>query len=175
MTTPLGVLGLFKSESEIIEAAKQARAKGFERYDAFTPYPVHGLDDAMGIQRSFLPWVTFVAGVTGTFTALALQIGTSAYDWPLNVGGKPLISLPAFIPITFELTVLFGGLATVGALFAVCGLPALKAPVLHPRITNDRFGLFIPATEKQFNENNVVTFLKGLKAEEVTVIKDQGA
>src|SRR5689334_10808331 len=147
-----GVMAVFQTEEELIAATKAVKEKkNFQKFDAFTPYPVHGLDAAMGIKRSFLPYVTFLAGLTGTMSALALQIWTSAVDWPLNIGGKPFISLPAFIPITFELTVLFGGLATVGALFYVCGLPDVGAKPLHPGITNDKFVLFVPSTEKNYN------------------------
>src|ERR1700742_4132558 len=105
MTKTAGVIAVFKDENDLISAARQAREKmRFTKYDAFTPYPVHGLDDAMGIKRSWLPWVTFFAGLTGALTALALDVWTSAVDWPVNIGGKPLVSLPAFIPIIFELT-----------------------------------------------------------------------
>ncbi len=173
MAKTTGVIAVFKTDKELIKAAKTAREKhNYKHYDAFTPYAVHGLDDAMGIKRSWLPWVTFLAGLTGTCTALALEIWTSAVDWPINVGGKPLVSLPAFIPITFELTVLFGGLATVGALFVVCGLPNLGAKILHPKITDDRFVLYVPSSEKNFNENEVFQFLKSLSPEEVSVVTE---
>lgn len=173
MSKTVGVMAVFKNEDDLINAARQTRDKyNFKHYDAFTPYAVHGLDDAMGIKRSWLPWVTFLAGLSGTVTALALEIWTSAVDWPLNIGGKPFISLPAFIPITFELTVLFGGLATVGALFYVCGLPNPNPKILHPRITNDRFVLFVPATESNFKEQEITQYFKGFKAEEVTVVTE---
>ncbi len=164
-------MAVFKSEGDLVEAARKTREKfNFKKYDAFTPYPVHGLDDAMGLKRSWLPWVTFFAGLSGTLTALALEIWTSAVDWPINVGGKPFVSLPAFIPIVFELTVLFGGLATVGALFYVCGLPRLNPKILHPRITNDRFVLFVPCDDSNYNEIELAQFFKGFKAEEVSAV-----
>ncbi len=167
-----GMIAVFKNEGDLLSAARAAREKmGFQNYDAFTPYPVHGLDDAMGLKRSWLPYVTFVAGITGTVSALLLQIWTSAFDWPINIGGKPFISFPAFIPITFELTVLFGGLATVGALFFVCGLPNLKRKPLDLRITNDRFVLFVPSSEKKYNEGELKTFLSQFHPEEVSVVQ----
>jgi hypothetical protein len=173
MAKTMGVMAVFNNENDLIHAARAVRQKyNLKKYDAFTPYPVHGLDDAMGLKRSWLPWVTFIAGGTGTLTALALQIWTSAIDWPVNIGGKPLISLPAFIPITFELTVLFGGLATVGALFVVCGLPNLNPKVLHPGITNDKFVLYIPSDEAGFNEGDVTQFLRGLKPEQVSTVAE---
>ena len=171
MSSNLGVMAVFTNEADLLNAARKTREKfNFKKYDAFTPYPVHGLDDAMGLKRSWLPWVTFIAGLSGTATALALEIWTSAVDWPVNIGGKPFISLPAFIPITFELTVLFGGLATVGALFYACGLPNANPKILHPRITNDRFVLFVPSTETNYKEAEITQFFKGFKVEEVSVV-----
>ena len=105
---------------------------GFKKYDAYTPYPVHGLDDAMGLKRSWIPYATFFAGITGAISAAALEIWTSAVDWPINIGGKPMVSFPAFIPIIFELTVLFGGLTTMGALFYACDLPNFKRKFFIP-------------------------------------------
>ncbi|MDZ4677067.1 MAG: DUF3341 domain-containing protein [Oligoflexia bacterium] len=173
MGKSLGVIAVFKNESDIMKAARAAREqKKYKKYDVFTPYPVHGMDDAMGLKRSFLPWVTFFAGATGFCSAVALQGWTSAVDWPINIGGKPFFSLPAFVPIIFELTVLFAGLATVGALFFICGLPNLKAKILHPDITKDKFVLFVPSNEESFNENDVTQFLKGLHPEEVTVVSE---
>jgi hypothetical protein len=173
MAKTTGVIAVFKDQYELLEAASTARKKfNFKKYDAFTPFAVHGLDDAMGVKRSWLPYVTFAAGLTGTITALALEIWTSAVDWPINIGGKPMVSLPAFIPITFELTVLFGGLATVGALFYACGLPNTKAKILHPQITNNKFVLYVPSTEANFKEQEILTFMKSLKAEEVSVVTE---
>jgi hypothetical protein len=173
MAKNIGVMAVFGSEAELVKAAAAGRTqKNFKKYDAFTPYPIHGLDDVMGIKRSFLPWVTFVMGAIGLLSALALQIGTSAWDWPLNVGGKPFISLPAFIPVTFELTVLLGGLGTVAALFYVCGMPNLNPKILHPEITNDKFVLYVPATESGYNETDVVQFLKSFHPEEVSVVTE---
>ena len=100
-----GIIGVFKDEHELLHAAKAGKEKmGFQKYDAYTPYPVHGLDAAMGVKRSWIPWATFIAGATGTLSAAALEIWTSAVDWPVNIGGKPMVSFPAFVPIMFELT-----------------------------------------------------------------------
>ncbi|MBK9294070.1 MAG: DUF3341 domain-containing protein [Oligoflexia bacterium] len=166
-----GVIGVFTNEGDLLKAAREAREKmKYKNFDAFTPYPVHGLDDAMGLKRSWLPYVTFVAGLTGFLTASALQIWTSAFDWPVNIGGKPFISFPAFVPIMFELTVLFGGLATVGALFWVCGFPNKTHNFLHPRITNDRFVLYIPSNEKNYSESEAKSFLAKFHPEEVSVV-----
>ena len=173
MAKTTGIIAVFDTEHDLMQAAEQSRLKfALTHYDAFTPYPVHGLDDAMGIKRSWIPYVTFIAGATGLASAAALEIWTSAVDWPINIGGKPFVSFPAFVPIMFELTVLFGGLATLGALLYACGLPNLTPKILHPAITDDKFVLYIPSKEKNFNESAMTQFLKGLKAEEISVVAE---
>ena len=95
-----GVIGVYSDEKTVLAAALAAREKNkYKKYDVFTPYPIHGMDDAMGLKRSWLTWVCFGAGLTGLTAGLTLQIWTSAVSWPINIGGKPMVSLPAFIPI----------------------------------------------------------------------------
>jgi hypothetical protein len=166
-----GTIAVFTNEADLIKAARATREKfSLQKYDAFTPYPVHGLDDAMNIKRSWLPYVTFAAGAAGLASAVFLEVWTSAFDWPVNIGGKPFISFPAFVPIMFELTVLFAGLATVGALFFACRLPNKTHHFLHPRITNDRFVLYIPSKEKNYDEGEVKQFLNQFHPEEISVV-----
>lgn len=165
-----GIVGIFSDPEQLKKAAVQVRDRNIKKFDAFTPFPVHGIEEAMGLKRSFLPWVTFGAGLTGCVTGLVFQIWTSAVDWPLNVGGKPFVSLPAFIPITFELTVLFAGLATAGVMLVACGLPNLGAPVLDPGLTNDKFALFVSAEDPAYRENEFSDLLKRSGAHEVRVI-----
>jgi hypothetical protein len=138
------LVAVFSDPNRLLDAVRAAREAQFRIFDVYTPYPIHNLDDAMGIRRTRLPWVTLAAGVSGLLTALSLQFYTSVFDWPLNVGGKPDNSTLAFVPISFELTVLFGGLATVAALF----LRSRMFPGKHERlpaegITNDRFALVL--------------------------------
>lgn len=143
--------GFFTTEENILHATSEARDRGFEIHDVFTPYPVHGLDEAMALKRSNLTWVGFSAGLFGLVFALALQIWTSAYDWPLNVGGKPFNSFPVFIPVAFELTVLFSGLISVGALFMKNRMyPTMKRVVL-PGVTDDRFVLVLSERDASFD------------------------
>lgn len=165
-----GTVGIFKDPDQLLHAAEQVRDRKFKLFDAFTPFPVHGLEHAMGLKRSFLPWVTFVAGMTGLTLGTAFQIWTSAFDWPLNVGGKPFISLPAFVPIMFELTILFAGLATAGALILTCGLPNLKPKILDPRLTDDHFALFISSDDPHYHESDVSELLKKAGAHEVRMV-----
>lgn len=140
------LLGVFDSEEKLLQATEAARGSGAAIRDVYTPYPVHGIDDAMGIRRSRLPLVTFLAGLTGCVLGLGFQIWAMSIDWPINVGGKPYTSIPAYIPVTFELTVLIGGLATVAALFFKAKLfPGAKKPILDVRVTDDRFVLALDA------------------------------
>lgn len=162
-----GTAAIFNTENEILKAAAAVRAAGFKKFDAITPYPIHGMEEACGIQRSWIPYVTFVAAVIGCASGWLLTWWTSAVSWPLNIGGKPLHSLPAFIPILFELTVLFSALASVATLFWVCGIPRINPPVIHPDLTSHRFAIFIPADDSGYEERRVEEMLRGLGAAEV--------
>jgi len=170
--TPIrGVLALYEDPDTLIRAAAMVRAQGFTGADAYTPYPVHGLSEALGVKKSWVPYVTLVMGLTGAVLGLAFQIWTSAYDWPINVGGKPMISLPAFVPVTFECGILIGGTMTLAALLLACGLPDFQTPVLDRDITNDRFALFIPESGRDWNETRALDFLKGTKPVDLRVVR----
>ncbi len=143
-----GVVGIFSSGDTLVKAAEKVRDGQYVHFDAFTPFPIHGLEDAMGLKRSFLPYVTFGAGITGVTIGLAMQILTSAVNWPINVGGKPMVSLPAFIPVAFELTILLAGLATAFTMLFWNRLPNLNPTIIAESITNDRFALFISVFDK---------------------------
>jgi Alternative complex III, ActD subunit len=166
-----GVLALYEDPDAILRAAAMVREHGFAGVDAYTPYPVHGLSEALGIRKSWVPYVTLVMGLTGAGLGLFFEIWTSAYDWPLNVGGKPNISLPAFIPITFECGVLIGGTMTLAALLFACGLPDFWTPVLDRDLTNNRFGLFIPESGRDWNETRAIEFLQRTKPVDLRVVR----
>jgi hypothetical protein len=128
----------FDGETELLAAVRAAREGGFTVHDVFTPYAVHGLDEAMEAPRSRLPWITLAGALAGLAGAIFLQVWCAVIDWPLNVGGKPANSAPAFLPISFELTILLGGLATAGAFFWRSGLGRRVLPrMLAPDITDD--------------------------------------
>ncbi len=162
-----GIAAIFDSEEQILKAAKKTKDMGFTKFDAITPYPVHGMEEACGIKRSWIPYVTFIAASVGLLSALLLTWWTSAVDWALNVGGKPFFSLPAFIPIMFELTVLFAALSSVGALFYACGLPKIDPPILHPDLTCSKFGIFIPQDDTGYDEGKITEMFKSLGALEI--------
>jgi hypothetical protein len=137
----------FEDETALLRATHAVRRAGVEIADAFTPYPVHGLEEAMGLRRSRLTWVCFAAGLTGAASAIGFQIWTSAVSWPLNVGGKPFASIPAFIPVTFELTVLSAALASAFFFFFRSRLYPGRAAAPPPRVTDDRFVLVVADSE----------------------------
>ena len=170
-----GVLGFFDEPGALLVATKKTKEASWDRFDAYTPYPVHGLEHAAGLKRSWLPYVTFCAGLTGLMCAFALQYWTSAMDWPVNVGGKPFNSWPAFVPVMFELTVLFAGLTTVAAMFIANGMPNVTKRSFDPRLTRDRFALILePAKGKAFDEAAATNFLKGVGAKEVRTVYNEG-
>src|SRR6516164_2498259 len=123
------VIGTFADEHALLAFTRAARSRGLTLVDAYTPYPVHGLDDAMGLRPSRLPWLCFLAAITGAALKLLFEFWTSIVDWPLNVGGRPRNSLPAFVPVTFEMMVLCGGLGMVLTWLVVCGLYPGKTAV----------------------------------------------
>jgi len=138
------LVGIFDREEHLVQAAAAAREEGLEVVDAFAPYAVHGLRRAIGLAPSRLPWVCLLLGLAGTAAALGFQFWATAVSWPLDVGGKPWNSLPAFVPITFEVMVLFAGTGTVLAFLWVAGLrPGRPAVGSVPGTTDDRFALAV--------------------------------
>ena len=138
------VIGTFESERELLRATRHAREAAYRIQDVYTPYPVHELSKIMGLRPSLLTWVCFGCGLVGLALALWFQYWTSSTNWPVNVGGKPFDSLPAFIPIAFEITILFAGLGVVAALFIRCGLwPGARSRQPRPEVTDDKFVLVL--------------------------------
>ncbi len=150
------VVGVFDDEANLLGVTKQAHAEGLKVVDVFTPYPVHGLDAAMGLRASRLPWVCFLAAITGAALKLWFEFWTTMVDWPLNIGGKPWNSLPAFVPVTFEVMVLSAGLTTVFVFLVLARLrPGKRAALIHPGVTDDRFVLVLEETDAQFDLRRV--------------------
>ena len=167
-----GTVGIWLDDHALVEAARKVRAAGFRKFDAITPFPVHGLEEAIGIDRSKIPYVTFVAALLGLGSGLALTFWTSAVSWPLNIGGKPFFSGPAFVPIMFELTILFGALFSVAAMLGFCRLPKVDPPIIDPDLTSHKFALFIPETESNYDAARAEQMLRGLGATEVRRIAE---
>jgi len=147
----LFVIATFADGQALLRAALAARAENYRMFDAYTPYPVHGLDEAMGIRRTRLPWVTLVAGAFGLVFAAALQFYTSVWDWPLDVGGKPDASALAFVPVAFEITVLVAALSTLGAFLLRARLYPGKAQ--RPLVDGASEDVFALALRKRDDSN----------------------
>lgn len=162
------VVACFDDEKTLFPAVKQVRKTGYKIHDVFTPMPIHGLDTAMGLRDTSLHTAGFIYAIAGTATAFSFITWALAYDWPMDIGGKPFFSLPAWIPIIFELTVLF---ASVGMVLTFCYLcqmaPFVKKDHFHPRATDDMFVMAIECTEKT-NAEEVSDFLSTMGAVEVT-------
>jgi hypothetical protein len=159
------LVSVFEREDDVVQATIAARQEGLEIVDVYVPYAVHGLDRAMGLPPSRLPWVCFLLGLFGAVTMTVFQFWASAVSWPINVGGKPWNSLPAFIPAIFEVTVLCGGVGTVLFFFWWAGLrPGLQSAMSDVRVTDDRFALVLRETGATFNRSAVETLLKRFHA-----------
>jgi len=140
---------VFEHEGDLLRAIGESRAHGIEVVDAFSPYPIHGIDELIGIRRSRLTLVCFFGGLIGLLIGLGFQYWSSATSWPLNVGGKPFDSLPAFIPVGFEMTVLVGGLSTALMLFVRSRLWPGKRSRAFEGMTDERFALVIARKDQE--------------------------
>jgi hypothetical protein len=146
------LVATFSDAETLLHAVRAVRQENLRIYDVYAPYPIHGLDAAMGVRRTRLPLVTFLVGCCALALALTFQFYTTVLDWPLNVGGKPDNSTLAFVPICFELTVLLSGLATVAALFLRARLyPGKKESLFAEGVTNDTFALVLRKREAPFD------------------------
>jgi hypothetical protein len=171
-----GLMAEFERPDELLDAARRAREAGYRRMDAYTPFPIHGLSDAMGFRPSKLPFIVLAGGLIGCATALGMQWFSSTIHYPMNVAGRPYASWPAFIPITFELTVLFAALFAVFGMLGMNGLPMPYHPVFNaPRFafaSRDRFFLCIETRDPRFAVNETRAFLEGLGAKEVVEVEE---
>jgi hypothetical protein len=163
------VVGNFNDEAVLFPAVKKVRRAGYKIHEVFTPFAIHGLDKAMGLRDTRLDTAGFIYGITGTATAVGFIAWALTIDWQLNFGGKPFFSLPAWIPIIFELTVLF---ASVGMVLTFCYLcqmaPFVKKDHFNHRSTDDTFVMALECTDKT-NEEDTISFLQSLGAKDVQV------
>ena len=144
------LIGVLQTEEGLLAMCRAARERDLSIHDAYTPYAVHGLDEAMGLKPTRLGQVCFVLGLTGLSLALGFQLWVSIWDWPLNIGGKSHAALPALIPVAFELTILFAALGTVLAIFIRASLwPGKKVSLVSPGITDDRFVLTLQCSDDE--------------------------
>lgn len=163
--------GLYDDEEILIKAVKEARAADLDIMDVYTPFPVHGLDPALGLSESRLHQAAFIYGALGTMTAFGVMTWVFTRDWPIIFGGKPYFSAPSFIPITFELTVLFAAIGVVVTFYVVNGLgPGVTNKYIDPRVTDDKFCIAFDVSESsQTAIDSLKTFFTGSGASEVNL------
>ena len=163
------LIATFADETALVDAVTNIRARGFRIYDVYAPFPVHGLDEAMGLRRSRLGLVTLAGGVAGLVGALTFEFYAAVVDWSINVGGKPGNSTLAFIPIAFEMAILGGGLATAAAFLFRSGLfPGAPVKLAGPRVTNDTFAIALRWKSTVFDTGEVRRLLLDSGAIEIT-------
>ncbi len=158
-----GMTAEFDTPEKLMDAAEAARLEGYRKMDAYSPFPIHGLSDAIGFKSVAVPYLVFIGGICGTFTGFTLQWWTQTIDYPLNVGGKPFDSIPAFIPVSYECTILFAALSAFFGMWALNGLPKpyhsiFNAPGFE-RASQDRFFLAIEASDHLYDGEATRDFL----------------
>ncbi|OUU24538.1 MAG: hypothetical protein CBC13_03325 [Planctomycetia bacterium TMED53] len=174
--SPVLILAEFESADQLMEAAEKVRDEGFKRWDCHTPYPVHGLDGAMGIRPTILPWLVLGGGMTGFTGGLIMQGWMNGISYPFLISGKPFFSIPASIPVAFELTILLSAFGAFGGMLALNGLPRFFNPLFRSdrfrRATADRFFISIDARDRRFDAPANAQFLRGLGANAIEVIEE---
>lgn len=171
-----GLLAEFDTATELVDAAGKVRDEGYTKTDAFSPFPIHEMDEALGIKRSILPVLVFCGGILGMLAGIGLQVFVHYIDYPINVGGRPHISIPSMVPPTFELTILLAGFTAVFGMLFLNGLPQPYHPVFNvPRFalaTREKFFLLIETEDPMFDYDATRSFMEGLDAQEVFDVED---
>lgn len=174
-----GYLAEFSNASTLYKAAEQVRDAGYRKWDCYSPYPIHGLDAAMGIKRSILPWFVFFGGVAGCATAFALAYTTQVVIYPTVVQAKPanLFTIPAFFPVMFELTILFSGFTVLFGLLGLIQLPRLNHPLFASRqfhrATDDAFFIAIEARDPRFSPEKTRELLAGIGGDNIELVEEE--
>jgi hypothetical protein len=169
-----GLMAEFDNPTALVNAARSARERGYRQMDAYSPYPMEELSDVLHLHRNRLPLIVLAGGILGGLTGFLLQYYITVIYFPINIGGRPLNSWPAYIVITFELTILFGALSAVLGLLALCNLPMPYHPVFNvPRFalaSRNRFFLCIESTDPLFDHEKTAEFLESMGPREVSEV-----
>lgn len=171
-----GLLAEFDSATELVDAANKVRLAGFRKTDAFSPFPLHEIDEALGIKRSILPVLVFFGGITGLLSGVALQVFVHYVDYPLNVGGRPYLSWPSFVPPAYELTILLAAFTAVFGMLFLNGLPRPYHPVFNVSrfalATREKFFLLIEAADPKYDHEETKSFMESLNPQEVFDVEE---
>lgn len=166
----------FDTATELVDAARAVRDKGFTKTDAFSPFPIHEIDEALGIKRSILPLLVFFGGITGLLLGISLQVFVHYIDYPLNIGGRPFLSWISFVPPAYELTILLAGFTAVFGMLFLNGLPRPYHPVFNvPRFSlasREKFFLLIESADEKYDYEATRAFLESLDPQEVFDVED---
>lgn len=175
-TKIFGLIAEFDQSSDLLAAAAKARDAGFVNMDAYVPFPVHGLDEALGIKRSRLPWIVLAGAIAGGLGGFFLQYWVSVIEYPLNIGGRPFFSWPSFIVITFECTILGAGLTIITAMLGLNGLPRPHHPIFNApnfeRASQDGFFLCIESEDPRFDLAETRSFLASCSPKAVSEVPE---
>src|SRR6266851_9169692 len=172
-----GVVGEFENERQLIQAAKKSREAGIKHVEAYAPFPVEGLSEALGLKRNKVALLTLIGGLCGGLGGFGFEYWVNVISYPLNIGGRPLNSWPAFIPVTFELTILGASLSAVFGMLALNGLPQPHHPLFNierfKRASNDKFFLCIESHDRKFHLEETARFMQSINAQHVTEVRDE--
>ena len=173
-----GLLAEFSDPGALLHAAEEVREEGYRHFDTHSPFPIHGMDEAMGLGNSKVGYFSFIGGVTGCAAAYLLQWWTGAVDYPLNISGKPFFAIEPSVPIMFELTVLFAAFGAVAGMLALNGLPRPYNPLFYSDrfegASDDRFFLHVAASDDQFDTEDTATMLRHAGAIHLELVQDDG-
>lgn len=171
-----GILGEFKNPKALVDVAKLVNKSGYSKYDTFSPFPVHGMEKAMSLEKSKLGWIVIWSGIIGFIGAISMMYFMAVMDYPMNISGKPFFNAPAWVPIIFELTVLLSAFGTVFGMFFLNGLPKLNNPLFNvdrfKKATDDGFFLCIEAEDSLFETEKVKKLLKDAGATHIEEVYD---
>ena len=162
------VLGVYEDEDVLMGAIREVREKGVKIEEVYSPFPVHGIEDALGYKRSWLSVAAFMFGITGTTLALTMQIGMMGVDWPMIIGGKDFVPFPSFVPVTFEMTVLLAAFGMVGTFFTISNLKPWGKPRIYDiRITDDKHVMAVDLDANKKSEGDIRSIIQSSGASEV--------
>jgi len=171
----LGILARFESAADLLKAAEKTRNAGYKKFDCHSPFPIHGMDKAMGLKRSGLGWLVGISGIIGTTGALALQWWTSTIDYPIVISGKPLFSFQAYVPVTFAVGVLLSAFTALFGMLILNGLPRWFHPVFYSdkfsRFSDDGFFISVEPDDPNFDPDKTGKFLESIGGKDIELLR----